>query len=666
MPGIPGNPQPYYPPGFGGGSTSNNIPSSSQNINQKKEQARQSHGGSLITEKVYSGSTGGGVKGFVQSEASIQRETERNIRNQQADIATRKLGQIRNVVTDTARGERTFIGMGGLRYTFPINDTSFSGRNKFGGIQSRESQILVRANNKIRAYTPSSYDTMQQNEYNRRINETWNRINKIQDTSQFYSDYKKGRASAGINTLLLPGEYIDLGFVYSPTTKKTYSQLSKQEKLDASLSYFKPSALRYEEMGLGKGKAKEYAKFIPKDRSLFTVVKRLTAIPTKFVTDIGKGLANTVRAAVETPKQARAAKDLLLNVFALKKSIQKAQKKPTKQNIATMNRIAKQYQGKNKILKNAIASNKRAVDLLTREETKTFDTVIALSALGAGGAAIGGSTALLSSFGLEGLGAFFTGQQLGATIKEPTLENIGGLAFYGLTTASGIKTTLKKLGPSFRPNVKNANIVRIALKQKLEGYQKILRKSNKVFDKRILRNIKIEIPKVKRAISYLEKINKDKNILKTRDFNPKIPAKYLLKYQNAIKELYHVSGQPRINKLLGQKIDRLKLPSEKTILSRILSKAGDITKSKRVGNLGSKTLFDRIVINNFKKFKVIIGGGKAMNMQSSWFRKRATFDLDGKVLGNKAKAILERIAKQGNEIENFKAVKRYIVKACHY
>lgn len=614
----------YVGEGSGGGKGGTYIDKSGQIISA----GRGSNVGSSNSNSGYH--SGFEEKGYVNIPNSV--------RNQQETIARNKLGQIRNVVTDNARGERTFIGMNGKRYTFPINDISFSGSNRYGGIASKESMIDIKEGNTIRRYTPQQFETKYNREFQSKINTTLKTQAKLDSISYF----EKNNPLIQVNQL--PRR--DAFKRYSELTRDERQQLTKLSSLSDIVDELpsKPLQGNYSTKTF-KGKVNYWSS------GIFKGLK-------EFPASVARGGRNVINAGLKTSNTSLS----LLNLIKSANKLSKAAKEYKKQKYSITNKnvliaSAKKFNNLSTKLIRDYKKFKVARNELSSEDTKAFVSTLGLIALGGVGGLAASSTIKVLSLtgkaieaGLSGFGGYLTLKQGAETIKNPTPENVGRLAFLGIPTALGIKATLKKLGPSFRPMVKNAATVKLALRQKLDGYNLLLK--NKKYSSDIKLKIKKEIPKLKKSIADIEKILRDKNVIKSRDFNPKIPSKYLANFKETV--LYHVSTVSKVDKLIGQKfLDLYKkgkiLPKEEAILAKILSKSEKIVNKKILGSLSTATKLDKIVVQEFKKFGVVVGGGKALNIQSSVLRRRFTSDIDGKVSGKGARTVLNKIAEKANK-----------------
>ncbi len=124
-----------------------------KNIRKAIKRVRDAQGGLLVPAKVARGVTGtgrGGSGGSSGLTPSIGRPVrQQDISNQQRQIAVKKIGSIRRVTTRLERNKltgrlervKTFVGVGGRKFTFPEKGLSFTARQKFGGLRSREVPI---------------------------------------------------------------------------------------------------------------------------------------------------------------------------------------------------------------------------------------------------------------------------------------------------------------------------------------------------------------------------------------------------------------------------------------------------------------------------------------------------------------------------------------------
>ncbi len=269
---------------------------------------------------------------------------------------------------------------------------------------------------------------------------------------------------------------------------------------------------------------------------------------------------------------------------------------------------------------------------------------------------IGPTVKILTDVGLTIIGAVFSAKQGLETLKRPTAENWGKLGFFAMPTALSILRTFRRFGPSFRPSVKNAPTMKNTFLNKLKENEAVLRQAKKVKDKRVIRLIEKQNRALRQGIKELNWIISNPEIIKTRDFNPIVHNRNFKRLQGSYKTGLHVSTEPRAGKLFGRKIT--KQLTGKEIFRKILKK-GKVVQPTKVGKLSTRTSLDRLIIKVFKRNKVILGGGRALNIQVKLLRRRFTSDLDGKVARN-AKGILQQIARGGNKIAGRR---RYVVKS---
>lgn len=260
---------------------------------------------------------------------------------------------------------------------------------------------------------------------------------------------------------------------------------------------------------------------------------------------------------------------------------------------------------------------------------------------------LGPTIKILTDVGLTVMGAVFSAKQGLETLKRPTAENWGKLGFFAMPTVLSILRVLRRFGPAFRPSVKNAPTMKNSLLNKLKTNEALLKQARKVKDKRAIRLIELQNKALKQAIKEMNWIINNPEIIKTRDFNPKIHTRNFKKLQGSYRDGIHVSTQPKARRLFGQKVT--KLLSKKKIFKKIIEKAGKIEQPTKIGKLSTKTSLDRLILRGFKRNKVIVGGGRALNLLVKRTKRRFTSDIDGKVTRN-AKGILQSIAREANKL----------------
>jgi len=382
--------------------------------------------------------------------------------------------------------------------------------------------------------------------------------------------------------------------------------------------------------------------------------------------DVFIGLKNILSTGKYNLSSLNTLKKGLVSIYSIKSELNKIKKKPTKLRIKRVTKQIKKYNEdiSPKVIR-ALKNEKKAKELLEKEESKLAVFTVGLVTAGYALPLIGGTTAIVGSVGLSAIGTVAVTAQTLQTIKKPTPRNFGKLVFYVLPTGIAILKSIRKLSPNFRPTVKNVGFMRKILSMRknrnfeiIKEVQKgrvVYRGNKRLSKKAALKILRQQNRLIDQAMKELNWIKRNPEIIKARDFNPKIHNKYFKKLQGSYRQSIHVSIEPKAGKLFGKKTS-LKLKKQREIERIALPKA---VKPKKVRDLKVFGRQNRIIINFLIKNKVILGGGKAQNLQVSILNRRISRDFDGKV-PNGAKNLLLKLANRLNR--EFREQKRFIVR----
>lgn len=330
-----------------------------------------------------------------------------------------------------------------------------------------------------------------------------------------------------------------------------------------------------------------------------------------------------------------------------KKIVTNADRKAAQKTLIEYNEAKKKFRTTNETIDKFIKS----------EDAKLARDITALGILGTGAAAAGGLYAVAGNLGLGAIGTYATVSQALETIKNPTPRNQGKLIFFAIPTAISILRGIRKLSPNFRPSVKNVPIIKNQIAKELVRLKglyrnakkgKIIYKGNKRLSKaRALKDLARRIRLAKQAIKELSWIQRNPEIIKTRDFNPRVHTKFLSKLQGSYKQGIHVSTEKNINKLFGNE-GKAKFISKQKLFQKIpqkelLSQA----KTKTLPKVGLPFSLRRTVTNYLLRYikssKQVLTGAYAQNLYVGKKYRRYTGDLDIKSLTPRRTA--SRIAK---------------------
>lgn len=344
----------------------------------------------------------------------------------------------------------------------------------------------------------------------------------------------------------------------------------------------------------------------------------------EFGIDFSKGFANVAKG---TAINVKSKLDNILRygaeVLLLKDSVNKALAKKKKGNLTKkdVSIVKKQLEDVRKAntLRKILSKDPKTIELLEKEESKLSALVIGLGVAGTAAAAIGGVTALVSSITLGAVGAIVFARQALSTVREPTPQNFGRLAFFSIPTALAILKTTRKLSPNFRPNVKNVSILKKQLSDKLISNDALLKQAIKIKNNRAKRQIIAQNKAIRQGIKEMNWLLKNKQILISRDYNPIVHTKNYRKLAGSYKEGVHVSTEKNINKLFGQKVERLITQKQ----AKELLKKVKIEEPKKI-NIQTRGKIENSILAYSIKRKLILFGGRALQARVSTLKRILT------------------------------------------
>lgn len=365
------------------------------------------------------------------------------------------------------------------------------------------------------------------------------------------------------------------------------------------------------------------------------------------VSKIAKGFNNiyliSKRIGSLTTNSLKNFKDLASNLKLLSQ-VKTGKKKLSKDKL---NKLNKDLEKNIKNIKREYKNNDKVQKIARQEETKIArDLSILGVAAPLGLSAASAAVQTVTKVTLGSIGLFTTGQQTLETIKDPTGKNFGKLVFYGAPTAIGFLKFLGKLSPNFRPTVKNVELGRSQLRERSKLNRKVLvelnqlekKKSLTLLERRFVKKGKSRLVKenqlIKQSIAELNWLLKNKEILKSTEFNPLVHTKNFKKLQGSYKEGVHVSTEPNINKLFGNEIEGFatvkdlfkKIPSDelsKGLQTEVLSKS----KIREVFKLQRRKSLD-LVLKYTQTNNLFLTGGYAQNLLVRKSLRRSTSDID--------------------------------------
>ena len=244
--------------------------------------------------------------------------------------------------------------------------------------------------------------------------------------------------------------------------------------------------------------------------------------------------------------------------------------------------------------------------------------------------------------------------------NNPTSANLSLALIYSIPVMRGLVRSGKKLKTGYLPEISEVEtslkfhkILNKEVKKFYKEYNKLKPVTKKALKlkQKTLKQLKYDIDFTNKEIIRHKKIMKNPLLLNSLSVNPVEPVEEWMKkaWKKAAKgekiKLFHVSDQhPKMFTA-----PTWKSVSEKKLTQKIINKAGGKIYDKKVAKaILPKNKLEKIALQVFKRKKVVIGGGRALNSQVAWTKRRATPDLDAKTLSN-SKKILEQITKKANK-----------------
>lgn len=259
---------------------------------------------------------------------------------------------------------------------------------------------------------------------------------------------------------------------------------------------------------------------------------------------------------------------------------------------------------------------RKAVAFYTTEEAKLAIAIAAITGLSYAAILSGGFAATAATAGLEVYSGVLTVQSVNNLLKNPTAENLGDTLFFALPYLTAGVNFIRKLSPNTRPTVKDVRSARKMLMDKIRYFERTKRTAIRLKKLKIAQIAQREIINSKKYLSYLNTILRDKRIIQLQETNPIVQTKYLQQFEGAVKDLYHVSGEPKINKLIGQIVER-KI-SEKQAVQLL---KGLEVKDKGLKGIKGFTQKDRLIIDTIIANEGIVYGGKAVIFRTPFYKR---------------------------------------------
>lgn len=420
---------------------------------------------------------------------------------------------------------------------------------------------------------------------------------------------------------------------------------------------------------------------------IYWIGKELGAGVAEFYVDLGTGLAKNLIVIIEGLKTTPTALSLLIQQKKIKnesikirESIKKNKGKISREDEKRLKDLVKMREQMERTFNKLSSKYDTLKHFYLQEDAKLFRIVGPLIAVtGLVGAVssslvasvspsltrIGVGVGKIVKYSFRAYGGYTSWVQAYQFLNHPSPRNLGRLTFFVYPTYKGGLLALRRLSPNYMANVRN---VKPALKiieqiKKVHlNYIKVLsgklkQESVSKVRKSILKDLarsKAEIKSLNHQISSLKSLLKDGRILQSQDFADTIEFKDLKKLLGKKIDLNHVSPE-ELGKLFGAK--GMKQATEQEISKLILSKArGKINEPlpSKIGKLPIKNKFDKALVDLFKKYKIVLGGGTAINLKSKSKFRRSTSDIDAKIGGNKAKRVLTELANKWNKLNGKK------------
>jgi hypothetical protein len=657
-----------------------NLEERRQNLKEKIEQARQASpsntlGGAGGTSGVKGSwqATGGGTTQIVASEGGrnaqivqINGTTKREIdQARQAVVQEREIRrQEANKLTSQQDIYKRIYGQRG--YSVYVDKNGYFVAESRG----KNQKIVISPNNKI---TRAKYGA--------KINTSFLKPSLINSYGQSYLDrmvlkrnlekigYSNVRLGSKVTTAEKNGKVI-----YIPKDMQKTLIVPKGAKVDISHLQTKKQTSIEKEL--------KESRFRWKD---FKTYKNLIKPFFKYPLDVAEGYKNIIKSAMKL-KQSKATdikniiaiatnvkilKDELYkisnaNARNLHKSIHKSKKRGVV-NYQPLTLAQRKTINTNliELSKNIKKINKpyldKAYELATNDKTQLAGQFTAFLALGTTGGLMAGSKSVATAIGgkllnksLSALGLYVAGTSTYKAIKKPTAQNVGEALFINSAYAiSSLFKLMKRLSPTTRATVKNANALELKTKSFLEknriNFNKIKKngfgfiKTKRITVAQAKKQFLINQKSAKYTLEWLKFIKKNPSLLHIQDLNPRLRAKVLLAAMKKSRTLIH-STSLKPSDILKQKIQIE--PTRKGLLEAV-SKLKPLSKVK---DYKSNSKIENAFLKQIIKEKGVLYGGKAMELYTSKLArflagrgKSPDFDVYLTNAGKKAPLIAKRL-----------------------
>jgi len=303
------------------------------------------------------------------------------------------------------------------------------------------------------------------------------------------------------------------------------------------------------------------------------------------------------------------------------------------------------------------------------------DTIFFLSTVGllAGGAAL---APLIGKVGtavlFESIGGVQTTKQALRTLKEPTLENQLLLFLFAFPTGLSILKTLRKLGPRFKPSVRNVGESLKLFELEIVKNKLLLKEAKKQNNLRAIKKLEAWGARLDQAVKEHKYLLNNQGVIPVRQMNPVGHSIEFKRLTNSYKNQYHITT-PNIKKAFKERLevmDELKQFGKKTSLKRevvvdekalklleekLLKRGADLTNlPKGVLTVPGLPFSRKRKVNTelLKIFRteddVVLGGSAAQNLYlpKRYRRTPGDFDILSSDPSRVAKRIMARLAKK--------------------
>jgi hypothetical protein len=285
---------------------------------------------------------------------------------------------------------------------------------------------------------------------------------------------------------------------------------------------------------------------------------------------------------------------------------------------------------------------------------------------------VGRGVRTVKTVGIKGIETYFGVSAGNNFLKNPNRKTFTEMILFGLPLANDLKTGVKILSGKTIATVRNLDEM-IPYAQKSKGLAKLQIKNlksslnaikvskEKVRVQKEIRRLEKYVIAIEKYIVTLRLLENSTKVWKVQDYSLIKSARDIIKYIGKPVEGFHITSTS-FNKLFGGLfLELAKTEDEIKALAKIYSKEAKITQ-KRGLSFNAITDIEKEILKIFKRNGVVLGGGKALNINVGKRLARQTSDFDGVALKNNPESVINQLEKALNKLKGnsgrFRSLKR--------